>query len=113
MFFADACRVDVARFIYGQGGDFFFGRAVEDKALSIGRDSVDQAAPVRTSDQIALGIESHHPDMSFVALEKDRMLAFWGDAKYLAVIACRDVEAAGIVEDETPNVFGAGLEIDG
>src|ERR1700682_3451932 len=100
MLSANACRVDVACFVDGEGGDLFFRCAVEDEAFSTGRDSIDQTATVGTGDQIAFGIEGHHTDMGFVALEKDGVIAFRGDAEYLSVIPRGRVEVAGIVEDE-------------
>ena len=111
MFFSDAGGVDVACFVDGQGGDFFFRRAVEDEAFSAGRDSIDQSAAVRTGNQIAFAIEGHHANMGFVTFEKDRVLALRSDAEYLSVIPGGHVEIAAIVEGEIPNVFGAGLEI--
>src|ERR1700674_937711 len=112
MLLSNARRVDVACFVDGEGGNLFFRCAVEDEAFSTGRDSIDQTAAVRAGDQIAFGIEGHHTDMGFVAFEKDGVIAFRSDAEYLSVIPRGHEEAAGIVEDEVPNVFGAGFEID-
>ena len=87
MLFAGSGGVDVSHFVDGQRGDFFFRGAVEHEAFARGRNSVDQAASVRTGDQIAFGIEPHYADVGFVAFEEDGMLAFWRDAKDFSMIA--------------------------
>jgi len=86
MFFAGSSGVDVSHLVDSQRGNFFFGRAVENEAFSSRRNSVDQAASVRTGDQIASGIEPHYADMRFIAFEKDGMLAFRRDAENFSVI---------------------------
>ena len=81
MLFSHAGGIDVARFVDRQGGDFFLRRAVEDEAFSAGRDAIDQAAAVRSGDQIAFVVEGQHADVGFVTLEKYGVLAFRRDAE--------------------------------
>ena len=113
MFFSDACGIDVAGFVDGQGRDFFFRRAVEHEAFSAGRDAIDQAAAVGTGDQIAFVVKGHHPDVGFVTLKENGVLPLRCDAEDLSVISGGHVEVATIVEHEVPDVFGTGLEING
>jgi len=51
--------------------------------------------------------------VSLVTLEKDRVIAFGRDPKNFSVVAGGDEEVSGFVESEIPDVFGAGLEVDG
>ena len=105
--------IDVAGAIEGERGDLFLGRAVEDETFARGRNAVDESAAVGAGNQIALRIEGEDANVGFVALEKYRVLAVGRDAKNLAMVAGSNVEVARLIQSEIPDIFCAGLEIDG
>src|SRR5260370_27745627 len=91
--------------VESQRRNFFFRSAIQHKALSRGRDSIDQPAAVRPCDYIALPIQSQHADVSLVALEEERVVALRSDAINLTVIARRHIQIPGLVQEEIPYVF--------
>ena len=72
---------------------------------------VHQAAAVRTSDQIAFGIERQHPDVGFVTGEENGVLTLGRDPKNLSAIAGGHVQVASVVQNQVPNIFGVRIEI--
>ena len=92
--------------------DFLLRRTVQHESLARGRDAIDQPAAIGTGDQIFLRVEGEDANVGFVALEKDRMLAFGRDAIDFSVVAGGYVEVAGLVQRQVPDVFRTRLEID-
>ena len=93
-FSPDRRSVDIAAAVDGEGGNFLLGGAVQHEALAGGRNAIDQAAAVRTGDQIPLGIESQDANMSFIALEKQRRLAVARHPENFSPVPGGDVELA-------------------
>src|ERR1700704_3196448 len=92
--------------------DLFFRSAVEHKPFSCGRDSIDQPTTVRPCDYIASPIQSQHADVCLIALEKERVVPFRGDAINLTVIARGYIQISGLVQEQVPYVFRPGSKID-
>ena len=113
MLLAGPGGVDIAGVVNGERGDFFLGSAVEDERLASWRDAIDQAAAIGAGNQIPLGIEGEDANVHFVAFEEQRVFAVGADLVDFAMIARGYVKIAGVVEGEIPDVFGAGVEVDG
>src|SRR5262249_3144093 len=105
LFFPNSRDENVALAIEGQRCDFFFSCAVQDESISSGRNSIDEAAAIGAGDYVSLRIESEYTDVSLIALEKQRVLAFGRDFENLAVVTCRDVQRSGFVEQKIPDIF--------
>ena len=103
--------VDIARVVDSERCNFFFGRAVEHERFAIRRDAVDQPAAIGTGNQVSFGIEREHANVDFIALEEERVLAVGADFVDFAVIAGGDIQRAGMVENDVPDVLGARIEI--
>ena len=103
--------IDIAGAVDGEGGNFFLGRAVENERLAILRDAIDQSAAIGTGNEVAFGIERENPNVDLIALEEQRVLSAGTDFVYFAVIAGGDIERAGVIENDVPNVLGAGIKI--
>src|SRR5215469_4055780 len=58
-------------------------------------------------------VECQNPDVRFVTLEEDGMSPGWRHPKNFAAIAGCNIEIAGGVEREVPDVFGFRIKIDG
>ena len=111
MLLARCSGVDIAFAVDGERGNFFPGRAVENERFAIRRDPVDQSAAIGTGNQVSLGIECEHANVNFIALEEKRVLAVGADFVDFAVIAGGDIQGASIVENDIPDVLGAGIEV--
>lgn len=109
---AGARGIDVALRVDGERRDLLLRRAVEDEALALRRDAVDQAAAVGTGDDIAAVVEVKHANLGLVALEEDAAVTATIDAINLAAIAGADVELTLAVEGERPDVFRLWVEKD-
>ena len=57
--------------------------------------------------------QREHADVSLIALEEERVVAFRSDFVDLAVIAGGDVEISCLVEYQIPDVFRSRREVDG
>ena len=79
--------IDIAGRIDSNRGNFFLGRAVENKRLAIGRDAIDQPAAIRAGNQISLGIDCQNANVDFIALEEKCVLAARADFIDFAMIA--------------------------
>src|SRR5258708_38925280 len=90
--------------------DFFFNDTATTEIYTL---SLHDALPIfGAGNQVVLSIKGENANMGFVALEKNCMVALWRNAINFAAIPGCDVEVAGFVEGEVPNIFCAGLEID-
>ena len=107
----DSRGINVAIVVERQRGNFFFGRAVQHEAFARGRNTVHQATAIGAGNQFPLRVERQHADMSLIALEENRVLAFGRDLVDLTVIAGRDEKISRLIESEIPDVFCAGREI--
>src|SRR5262249_45318206 len=77
-----------------------------------GRNPVHQAAPVRSGDQVALGIEVEDADVGFVGLEEDRAFAGLVYAENLAAVPSGDIKPTFGVKGHVPDVLGLGIKKD-
>ena len=113
MLFARCSSIDISGAVDRKRGDFLFRRAIKNECVAIRGDAIDQAASIRTGDQISLWVKRKHANVDLVALEEQRILSVGIDLIDLATIAGCHIKAAGIIEHEIPDVFGGGIKIDG
>ena len=106
-------KVKITRLVESEAGDLALGCAVENEAFALWGDPVYEAATVGPGDEVALHIERENANVRLVTLEEKRVLPVGSHTKYFSVITGRDVEIAGVIESEGPNVFGLGIEKDG
>ena len=109
-----------AIFADSDGGDLALGRVIDDEALAVRADAVDQPTAVGAGDQVALMVEGHAANMLLIALEEEfRLRSGLGD---IHTVDCRraaggDVEPSFGVKEQVPDVFwllgrGGGIEGD-
>ena len=110
--FADASSIDVPSPIDGQGGDLLLGRAVQNEAIALRRDAIDEAAAVGAGEEVAKLVEVEGANLGFVALEKQAAGTVAVNAEDLAAIAGADVELALAIQCQRPDVFRLGIEKD-
>src|SRR5208282_3690048 len=61
--------------------------------------------------QISLRINRQHANVHFVAFEKKRVLPLVVDLVNFSMIAGCDIQRAGAVENNIPDVFGVWIEV--
>ena len=112
-FLSSRGRVDIACLIDSKTCDLTLWCAIQNESIALRRNPVNQTAAVRTGDYVALRIEGQHSNVRLVALEEERVLPVRRNPKNLSMISSGYVEVAVVIEQHAPDVFRAGIKIDG